>query len=234
MTAGLFIIEQSFNNEMEPPTKICSNVPMGRPPKFDRETVLDCAMRCFWKRGYAQTSIDDLVEATGLKRGSLYFYFEDKKTLFLAVLDHYKRNVVLKRRAQVDSAPNARAGIEAFFAETLRSVEGADFYWGCLNTNTATQLSEISEQEIRDWIGNGITAWELYWAQVINRGIQDGSLSPRGDPRDVAIALVALTQGSNVVLRSLNSSFASRRAIQTVLEGILGIPRNKRASSRSD
>lgn len=200
---------------------------MGRPPKFDRETVLNAAMRCFWQRGYAQTSIDDLVEATGLKRGSLYFYFADKKTLFLAVLEHYKQNVVLGRRLRVDAAPNARAGIENFFVETLSSVEGADFYWGCLNTNTATQLNEVSEQEIVSWIKSGITAWEKYWETVVSRGIQDGSICSKSAPKDTAIALVALTQGSNVILKSLNSPAASRRAIRTILAGILGSPCNK-------
>ncbi len=200
---------------------------MGRPPKFDRETILDSAMRCFWQRGYAQTSVDDLVRATGLKRGSLYFHFTDKKTLFLAVLEHYKQTVVLGRRSHVDSAPNARTGIENFFVETLLSVEGASFYWGCLNTNTATQLGEVSEKEILTWIRNGIIAWEKYWETVVSRGIQDGSIYTKSAPKDVAIALVALTQGSNVILKSLNSPVASRRAIKIILEGILGESRNK-------
>lgn len=206
---------------------------MGRPPKFDREEVLNAAMRCFWERGYAQTSIDDLVEATGLKRGSLYFCFPDKKTLFLAVLEHYKHAIVVKRRHRVDSATNAREGIEDFFNETLRSTAGPDIYWGCLNTNTASQLNLVTEPEIKDWIRKGISDWEAYWTKTIQRGIKDGSIQPIDSPRNTAIALVALTQGSNVILRSLNNPAASRRAIKTILNGILGEECKKRIQRRT-
>ena len=57
--------------------------------QFDRIDVLDRAMALFWRRGYEATSIQDLVDATGINRGSLYASFTSKKGLFLAVLDHY-------------------------------------------------------------------------------------------------------------------------------------------------
>lgn len=223
-----------FNNEIENYTVLCSNILMGRPPKIVRESVLDSAMHCFWERGYSQTSIDDLVMATGLQRGSLYFYFSDKKALFLAVLEHYKKEVVVKRRHLVDSASNAREGIEIFFAETLKTIDGANFYWGCLNTNTASQLHQITEPEILEWIKAGVAGWEKYWTQVVERGIEDGSICVQTSPRNIAIALVALTQGSNVILRSLNNPTASRRAIKTILNGILGEGRNKSTRSRTN
>ena len=43
----------------------------------------------FKSRGYHCTSVQDLTEGTGLARGSLYKAFHDKRTLFLAALDHY-------------------------------------------------------------------------------------------------------------------------------------------------
>jgi TetR/AcrR family transcriptional repressor of nem operon len=47
--------------------------------QFDRNQVLDRAMAAFWTRRYEATSIDDLVEATGIGRGSLYGTFGDKR-----------------------------------------------------------------------------------------------------------------------------------------------------------
>lgn len=60
---------------------------MGRPREFDETSVLDAAAAAFRRRGYAATSIDHLVEATGVHRGSLYGAFGSKHGLFLRVLE---------------------------------------------------------------------------------------------------------------------------------------------------
>ncbi|PWJ53524.1 transcriptional regulator, TetR family [Quadrisphaera granulorum] len=59
---------------------------MARPRSFDEGVVVDAATRCFTELGYAATSVDDLVSATGLHRGSLYGAFGSKRGLFLAAL----------------------------------------------------------------------------------------------------------------------------------------------------
>ena len=61
----------------------------GRPREFDLEEALDDAIEVFRARGYHGTSVQDLTEGTGLARGSLYKAFHDKRSLFLAALDHY-------------------------------------------------------------------------------------------------------------------------------------------------
>ena len=66
---------------------------MARQKEFDREEALDRAMAAFWSKGYAATSIEDLVAHMGIQRGSLYGTFGDKRRLFLAALDRYQRVV---------------------------------------------------------------------------------------------------------------------------------------------
>src|SRR5260370_27686576 len=68
----------------------CSNLAaMAGVKQFDRDEVLDRAMAAFWTRGYEATSIDDLVESTGIGPGILYGTFGDKRQLFLSALDRY-------------------------------------------------------------------------------------------------------------------------------------------------
>jgi TetR/AcrR family transcriptional repressor of nem operon len=50
-------------------------------------------MLFFWRRGYKATSIDGLVRATEISRGSLYATFHDKRRLFASVLDHYAQKI---------------------------------------------------------------------------------------------------------------------------------------------
>jgi AcrR family transcriptional regulator len=50
-----------------------------------RQEVIDTAARVFAERGYHATTIDDLVEATGLQRGGLYHYIDGKLDLLIAI-----------------------------------------------------------------------------------------------------------------------------------------------------
>lgn len=59
---------------------------MARPRNFIEEDVIDRAAAVFGHLGYTACSIDDLVEATGLQRGSLYKVFGSKRGLFEKVL----------------------------------------------------------------------------------------------------------------------------------------------------
>jgi len=62
---------------------------MGRPRSFSESAVLEAAAQAFIAGGYEGTSIDDLVKALNLHRGSLYKAFGSKRGLFLATLGHY-------------------------------------------------------------------------------------------------------------------------------------------------
>lgn len=67
---------------------------MARPREFDEVLAIDAAAAVFRRHGYAAASIEQLVEATGVHRGSLYATFDSKRGLFLRVLDHASRGSV--------------------------------------------------------------------------------------------------------------------------------------------
>ena len=60
----------------------------GRPRSFDREVALDQAMRVFWSKGFAGTSLGDLTSAMGIASPSLYAAFGSKEGLFASCLAH--------------------------------------------------------------------------------------------------------------------------------------------------
>lgn len=65
---------------------------MGRPRKFNRETVLEKALPVFWKYGFAGTSLQHLEQATGVNKSGLYSEFKDKQDLFFNALVYYYQN----------------------------------------------------------------------------------------------------------------------------------------------
>jgi TetR/AcrR family transcriptional regulator, transcriptional repressor for nem operon len=66
---------------------------MGRKPLVEPDVALDRIMPRFWARGYEATSIDDLLEATGMHRGSFYRTFGDEHSAFVAALARYESMV---------------------------------------------------------------------------------------------------------------------------------------------
>ena len=109
---------------------------MPRAKEFDPETVLDLALARFLERGYASTSIEDLVQATGLSRASLYNAFGDKQQLFDAVFDHYEARQVARLRAIAAGAGESREAIRRLLVLAAEPDEGL----GCLVVNAGLEL----------------------------------------------------------------------------------------------
>ena len=85
---------------------------MARPRNFDPDEVLGRAREVFWQKGFQGTSLDDITEATGLNKPSLYAAFGDKNALFLKVLDRYHAYIVENAERIINEGPSARAAIE--------------------------------------------------------------------------------------------------------------------------
>lgn len=54
-----------------------------------RQQLLEAAIRVFARKGYVETSIDDIITEAEVARGTFYLYFPGKKEIFLAIIDHY-------------------------------------------------------------------------------------------------------------------------------------------------
>lgn len=114
---------------------------MARPREFDANDALDKAMKVFWEKGYVNTSIDDLVNATGVNRYSLYEEFESKHGLFLASLDHYQNTVVRTMLGMIERPDASLADIRAYFA-MLAQVSSTEMgKQGCLMANSSSEVA---------------------------------------------------------------------------------------------
>src|SRR3984893_15359856 len=116
--------------------------------QFDRVQVLDRAIVAFWTRGYTETSIDDLVEATGINRGSIYGTFGDKRRLFLMALDRYWDTVANAMIVEL-ADPDPRRAIERMFDALTRRTCDPRFPRGCLITNTSLECPTCGDEIAR-------------------------------------------------------------------------------------
>jgi AcrR family transcriptional regulator len=112
----------------------------GRPRLFDEEAVLDELTALFWRKGYSQTSMTDLVDASGVHKSSLYSTFGSKEELFSKILRRYLASRMDMLSALIEQAGPGIDGIHAFL-ELLRGgfVSGGNRE-GCLLVNTSSEL----------------------------------------------------------------------------------------------
>ncbi len=112
----------------------------GRPRQFDEDTVLDQVTEVFWDRGYAQTSVADLVEATGVHKPSLYRTFGSKDELFATVLRRYVTMRIGALAERVATTGDGVAGIKMFLAAIREDLVDGVASRGCLLVATSSEL----------------------------------------------------------------------------------------------
>lgn len=167
----------------------------GRPRTFDRDAALAAATRLFWERGYEATSLNELTEAMGIRPGSLYAAFGDKKALFKEVVHAYTRSPV---GAFVGVALREEATAHHAFARILR--EAATIYpdpahpAGCLTISAATNVT-VQDTEVAAFLRDLRNANLAVFQDRLRAAQRDGELPPSADPRALAGYFAAVIQG---------------------------------------
>lgn len=121
----------------------------GRPRSFDAAEVLRAATERFRTRGYAGTSLDDLVDATGLQRPSLYAAFGDKHAIYLATLDRTIERAGRGFDRLIAADLPLRESLEQLFRTVIDGyLTGEQAPSGCIMVSTSA-TSAVDDAEIR-------------------------------------------------------------------------------------
>ena len=136
----------------------------GRPPTFDRDHALTAATLLFWERGYEATSIGDLTAAMGIRPGSLYAAFGDKKSLFKEAVHAYGRSPAGAFVAEaLTEESTAKAAFTRILGEAAAVYPDPGHPPGCLTisaaTNVTLQDADIA-QFLRDLRNANLAAFE--------------------------------------------------------------------------
>lgn len=167
--------------------------------------MLGAATERFRTRGYAGTSLDDLVDATGLQRPSLYAAFGDKRALYLASLE---RTIDRAGRA-LDQLIEADLPLEQSLKVMFRAVidgflTGETGPSGCIMVSTSA-TSAVDDAEIRARLAAFVELEDSKIEQL---------LAARGDPRAAAHARVATSVIHSLSVRA--RAGATREELETL------------------
>jgi len=195
-----------------------SNSSMAGVRQFDEDDALDRVLAVFWRKGYGATSMQDLSEATGVLRGSLYNAYGGKEAMFLAVFDRYKARYLGDTSKALDQI-DIEVALRDFFAFSIRSMTTGKPSRGCLTTKTATDESADSA-DIHAALEGLIDDLESLLLKRFER--DDARERLRLPPAEAARLVVTMTRGIVVMERIHGDATKLKATASTLIELLLG------------
>ncbi len=190
---------------------------MARLREFDYEETLSKAGRQFWAYGYQATSIQDITSITGVKPGSLYKAFGDKKGLFLKCIEHYMKHSSLKAVLVEDFDAPLKESFSKLFNLIVESCADDERISGCLVTNSAYELASVD----KDIFGELMKYLKQMQQTVRCRLLlaqEAGELGDKHDVDSLTAYYMTLIQGLLVSSRVSKDQTGMRQAIQIGLD----------------
>ncbi|MFF4518344.1 TetR/AcrR family transcriptional regulator [Streptomyces mirabilis] len=169
---------------------------MARIREFDIDQAVDRAMDLFWRRGYAETSLQDLLKELSIGSGSFYAAFGSKEHLYIRSLDRYVSLQGRDLETTLDETPEIRPAVRKVLASMIEA-DLADPTRGCLVVNAATQCGD--QPLAADRVNTAIRQVESFLAGALERAQARGEISPEKNPRELARFLTTFIQGIRVV-----------------------------------
>jgi TetR/AcrR family transcriptional repressor of nem operon len=171
---------------------------MARPREFDPENVLDRVMQVFWAKGYEATSLDDLCDATGLSRSSLYGAFGDKRQLLLQSLDYYIDRGTSRIAAALSRPIPVREALAGLLGELVDTIVAGPGRRGCFIGNCAAEVARHDRQAMTR-VQRALLRNETLFREALETAQGRGELSASADPQALARFLTSALQGLRLV-----------------------------------
>lgn len=177
-----------------------------------KERLLRQGMKSFYASGFHGTTVDAILAASGVPKGSFYHHFGSKDAFGLAVLDRYIRMQLdaLAKWAD-DDALSTTDKLTGYFGELAQAFVRSDFQRACLAGKFSTELAADSEP-FRDRLDTALVAWHRALAALLEAGQKRGDVREDRSAQELSHSLLALIQGAFVIALSARDT----RALEAV------------------
>jgi TetR/AcrR family transcriptional repressor of nem operon len=185
---------------------------------FEPQRVLEKAMNAFWERGYEGISIEDLVQSTGIGRGSLYGTFEDKHSLYLAALDQYVAAFRAQTSALLEQEGTLHAVLQQLFQSQVDILLSDPARRGCFLMNASLEMAP-HDPAVNKLVQSALQEFEEGLYRLLIKAQVAGELAWRHDPHQLAHFLL----GTFVGIRVLARGQPDRRVLEDVVKTAVAV-----------
>jgi TetR/AcrR family transcriptional repressor of nem operon len=183
---------------------------MARPREFEPDAVLESATRVFWAKGFEKASLDDLCEATGLNRSSLYAAFGAKRDLYLSALARYEEGSAARIADALRVRPVGK-GVKQFLDALIDSIVAGPGRRGCFIGNCAAEMARL-DRGAAARVRKSLERIESAFRAGLDEAHARGELADDADTGALARFLTAGVQG----LRLVGKANPERRALEDI------------------
>ncbi|WP_109694211.1 TetR/AcrR family transcriptional regulator [Chitinophaga deserti] len=184
----------------------------GRHKEFDEETALSAATEVFWTQGYDAASMEDLLTAMNINKGSMYNTFGSKRDLFVRVLDRFFKYAQHDMTAKFEAFDNPLDGVREIFRQVTRPADPKDHAKGCFLVNTLGEMCGMDE-ELATMARNKLLDVEGIYLKYLRKGVKNGQIRKEASPELMAKFLLNMWNGMSISRRMY-----SRKALEELVE----------------
>jgi TetR/AcrR family transcriptional regulator, transcriptional repressor for nem operon len=157
--------------------------------------IIQQAAELFNLKGYAGSSIADIMQATGLKKGGIYNHFASKDELALAAFD-YAESLLSKRIwSVVKTKRNAIERLQALVTSYLIYIDDPPIVGGCPILNTAIETDDTNSP-LRDRVLQAMNSSRSLIVRIVQTGIKKGEVRATVEPDTVATIIFSTLEGA--------------------------------------
>lgn len=182
--------------------------------ELSKNKIIEAAGDLFWRNGYTKTGINEILKATGLPKGSFYFYFKKKSEVAEAVLQYYGSRITGLLRAVAEASDCWESFCDSFMAVFQEKLADKKYY-GCPLAVVGMEVA-FQEDRLSACYHQALDEIREIFTQVLRRdGIAEEQLE------ETAALCLAVYEG-NLVLYRISKDQDMMRRMNRQLKKIAG------------
>ncbi|GGE64214.1 TetR family transcriptional regulator [Pedobacter psychrotolerans] len=158
----------------------------------------------FNMKGFAGTSLNDMTDATGLTKGSIYGNFANKDEVALAAFDYNFKSMEMKINAAMNNQHTAKDKLLAYLIVYQGLMVGQISPGGCPILNTSIDADD-THPALREKALNALLSWKKQIMGIIQDGISNKEIASKYNPEQIALTVIAMIEGGIMISRLTNT-----------------------------
>lgn len=157
-------------------------------------------LELFYKNGYYNTSIDDILKSLSLSKGAFYYHFQSKEDFFVSIVQNLiVRKVYSMLIEPIEGKENPFVVIEKCFENALETAEHNEMDYGFILSNFISEFNRRNAV-ISKYLMDIYKVWEVNLVSILQKGKSDGYVDRHVDSEGIATYLISSYMGVRTLM----------------------------------